>query len=235
MDSVDTIRPDLGAAAVRDGDLAVMVEALDADLRRMAGKRLLVTGGAGFLGYYLIQVPVAWNDAHPGEPPIQVTVFDNYFRGVPGWLEELGAPARRRAGRPRHAGTAARRTWATSPYVVHAAGIASPDLLPGASHRDDGRQHQRPAEPARLRPRAPGGGPAAGGLPLLLVQRDLRRPGAPTPSPPPRPTAATSPAPGPGPATTSRSGTARRCASTSPASTASRSPWCAPSTTTARG
>ena len=102
-----------------------MVEALDADLRRMSGKRLLITGGAGFLGYYLAQVPVAWNDAHPGEPPIEVTVFDNYFRGVPGWLEELG---RRpdvelvvhdmREPLPEAMGDFA--------YIVHAAGIASP-------------------------------------------------------------------------------------------------------------
>jgi UDP-glucuronate decarboxylase len=126
LDSVDTtIHPDLGAAVVRDGDLGVMIAALDADLRRMSGKRLLITGGAGFLGYYLVQVPVAWNDAHPDAPPIQVTVFDNYFRGVPGWLEELG-------GRPdvelvvhdmREPLPEAMGDYA---YVIHAAGIASP-------------------------------------------------------------------------------------------------------------
>jgi UDP-glucuronate decarboxylase len=125
VDSVDTIRPDLGAAEVRDGDLAAMVQALDGDLRRMAGKRLLVTGGAGFLGYYLTQVPVAWNDANPGQPPIRLTVFDNYFRGVPGWLEELGRRPEvelvvhdMRAPLPEDMGEFA--------YVVHAAGIASP-------------------------------------------------------------------------------------------------------------
>ena len=126
MDSVDTtIHPDLGAAEVRDGDLGVMVADLDGDLRRMSGKRLLITGGAGFLGYYLVQVPVAWNDAHPEAPPIQVTVFDNYFRGVPGWLEEMG-------GRPdvelvvhdmREPLPEAMGDFA---YVIHAAGIASP-------------------------------------------------------------------------------------------------------------
>src|SRR5580692_6689871 len=83
------VRPAMGAAEVRDGDLAVMVEDLDADLRRMSGKRLLVTGGAGFLGYYLVQVPLAWNDAHPEELPIGVTVMDNYFREAPAWLKEL--------------------------------------------------------------------------------------------------------------------------------------------------
>src|SRR5688500_9958937 len=77
VDSLDaTMQADLGAAEVRDADLTGMLEALDADLRRMSGKRRLVTGGAGFLGYYLVQVPLAWNDAHPHEPPIHVTVFD---------------------------------------------------------------------------------------------------------------------------------------------------------------
>jgi dTDP-glucose 4,6-dehydratase/UDP-glucuronate decarboxylase len=123
--SETTIQRDLGADKVRDGDLAVMVEDLDAALRDMSGRRLLVTGGAGFLGYYLVQVPLAWNDAHPGEPPIGVTVFDNYFRGVPGWLKEL---ERRpevellvhdvRGPLPDPMGDFA--------YVVHAAGIASP-------------------------------------------------------------------------------------------------------------
>src|ERR1051326_4479521 len=122
-----TVQPDLGADEVRDSDLAAMVEDLGADLQRMSGKRVLVTGGAGFLGYYLVQVPLAWNDAHPDEPAIGVTVLDNYFRGVPLWLKDL---ERRpdvelmvhdiRGPLPDPMGDFA--------YIIHAAGIASPTI-----------------------------------------------------------------------------------------------------------
>jgi UDP-glucuronate decarboxylase len=126
VDSSDPkVRPDLSAVEVREGDLAAMVEDLDADLRHISGRRVLITGGAGFLGYYLVQVPLAWNDAHPGQPPIGVTVMDNYFRDAPAWLKEL---ERRpevdlmmhdvRGPLPDPMGDFA--------YIIHAAGIASP-------------------------------------------------------------------------------------------------------------
>lgn len=113
------------AAQVRDDDLASMVADLDVDLARVSGKRLLITGGAGFLGYYLVQTPLAWNDAHPDAEPIRVTVFDNYFRGAPEWLAELDArddveliAQDMREPLPDDMGDFC--------YIIHAAGIASP-------------------------------------------------------------------------------------------------------------
>lgn len=116
------------AARVRDEDLDTITEELGSLLRRMSGRRLLITGGAGFLGYYLVQAPLRWNDRHPDEAAIEVTVFDNWIRGVPAWLEELGA--RRdlsietvdvREPLPEGFGGEAGFGW-----IVHAAGIASP-------------------------------------------------------------------------------------------------------------
>jgi nucleoside-diphosphate-sugar epimerase len=113
------------ANGVRDQDLARMVADLDADLRRVSGKRLLITGGAGFLGYYLVQVPLAWNDAHPDEEPIQVTVFDNYFRGAPEWLGELETRADLEL-RSQDIREPLPQDMGEFSYIIHAAGIASP-------------------------------------------------------------------------------------------------------------
>lgn len=122
-----TTRPDAVARAdrVRTEDLARIVQWLDGDLARMSGGRLLITGGAGFLGYYLCQVPLAWNDTHPEYPPIRVTVFDSFIRGVPSWLDAVAA-------RP---DVDLRTVDVREPlppdlddveWIIHAAGIASP-------------------------------------------------------------------------------------------------------------
>ena len=52
----------------------------------MGGNRLLVVGGAGFLGYYLVQSVLHWNKTKGQKRPIDITVFDNYMRGMPPWL-----------------------------------------------------------------------------------------------------------------------------------------------------
>jgi dTDP-glucose 4,6-dehydratase/UDP-glucuronate decarboxylase len=91
----------------------------------MSGKRLLITGGAGFLGYYLVQAPLHWNRLNPNRDSIEVTVWDNFFRGRPSWLDDLSSNASLRVE------LYDLRQPLPSPapdfdYVVHAAGIASP-------------------------------------------------------------------------------------------------------------
>ncbi len=112
------------AADVVAGDLEAMSAALADELQRLSGGRLLITGGAGFLGYYLVQLPLAWNGLGAGAP-ISVTVFDNYARGVPDWLEMLAPDPHLEL----------HRQDITEPlpvdmpefdWVVHAASIASP-------------------------------------------------------------------------------------------------------------
>ncbi|MFV9503993.1 MAG: NAD-dependent epimerase/dehydratase family protein [Oscillochloridaceae bacterium umkhey_bin13] len=70
-------------------DLAHIHANLAAEFTTMAGGKLLITGGAGFLGYYLVQGVLSWNQAHPELAPITLTLYDNYIRGVPDWLMAL--------------------------------------------------------------------------------------------------------------------------------------------------
>ena len=113
------------AADVVRADLEHIVEGAGSELAEVAGSRLLVTGGAGFLGYYLVQAALAWNiGVESAGDRIEVTVVDSFVRGVPEWLAGL---ARDELVVIEHD---IRRPLPDSighfEYVVHAAGIASP-------------------------------------------------------------------------------------------------------------
>src|SRR5262245_26019333 len=70
-------------------DLEAICRDLQGEFAEMSGHRLLITGGAGFLGYYLVQSALHWNRTRTSRPPIDIVVYDNYLRGVPSWLEML--------------------------------------------------------------------------------------------------------------------------------------------------
>jgi UDP-glucuronate decarboxylase len=112
------------AADVVAADLDHLARALREEFATMAGDRLLIVGGAGFLGHYLVQGALYWNRVG-GTAPIAVEVWDNYSRGVPGWLTALEGDAN----------LTLRRHDITQPlpedigdftWVIHAASIASP-------------------------------------------------------------------------------------------------------------
>ncbi|MGA7936930.1 MAG: NAD-dependent epimerase/dehydratase family protein [Kovacikia sp.] len=112
------------AQDVIDADLQYICGNLQSEFTRMSGKNLLIVGGAGFLGYYLIQSVLHWNQTS-GTAPIQLTVYDNYIRGIPDWLTRL-------KGNPN---LTLSKHDITQPlpadiedfqYIIHAASIASP-------------------------------------------------------------------------------------------------------------
>jgi UDP-glucuronate decarboxylase len=105
-------------------DLDRLAERLDHVFARLSGRDVLITGGAGFLGHYLVQAPLAWNRANPAQAAVRVTVHDNFLRGVPGWLDGLTDPALRVVRR-----SVLDPLPADEPSfaaIIHAASIASP-------------------------------------------------------------------------------------------------------------
>ncbi len=118
------------ARAVITADLNHILAQARGDLAAMAGKRLLIVGGGGFLGYYLVQAALHWNlegGEHSGSRPgnIDVTVFDNFIRGVPSWILDLEGTkqlhvVRHDITQPLPVG------MPDFQYIIHAGSIASP-------------------------------------------------------------------------------------------------------------
>jgi len=70
-------------------DLQYICNNLRDEFAYFADKKLLITGGAGFLGYYLVKSILYWNEKAQDNPSIHLTVCDSYVRGMPPWLTEL--------------------------------------------------------------------------------------------------------------------------------------------------
>ena len=114
-----------GVPGVVDADLDYVCGRLEDEFRCLAGADVLLTGGAGFLGYYLVQSLLSWNRRVPASARIRLTVYDNYARGRPRWLTDL--QSERALTLVTHDIT--RPLPDAMPpfqYIVHAASIASP-------------------------------------------------------------------------------------------------------------
>ena len=73
---------------VINADLIYMLDNLSEELENLNNQNLLITGGAGFLGYYLIKLILFRNVKYP-KLKINLTVMDNFIRGTPKWISEL--------------------------------------------------------------------------------------------------------------------------------------------------
>lgn len=112
------------AQDVLEIDLNYICGNLKTEFAQMAGKNLLIIGGAGFLGYYLVQSVLHWNKTSD-LAPINLTVYDNYIRGVPDWLTQLEGDANLTL--TKHDITQPLpESIADFQFIIHAASIASP-------------------------------------------------------------------------------------------------------------
>lgn len=109
-------------------DLEYICSELAQEFPELSGKRVLIIGGAGFLGYYLVQALLHQNTTRfdpAGEPPVDITIYDNFIRGMPDWLSALDGDANLTVTRYDITDPLPADIGAVD-YIIHAASIASP-------------------------------------------------------------------------------------------------------------
>lgn len=114
------------AAQVIQSDVEYILENAQACFSLLAGRDVLLVGGAGFLGYYFVKSIVAWNNSQASDSQIRLHVFDNYIRGVPSWIEELEATRSDLVIRKHDITHELPSGCPDYDYIIHAASIASP-------------------------------------------------------------------------------------------------------------
>ena len=106
-------------------DLNYIYQHTLSEFESMAGKNLLITGAAGFLGYYLVQSVLFWNTKVDSSQSIKLTVIDNFIRGLPEWLMDLKED--KNLNLMKHDITKPLPSnLKDMQYIIHAASIASP-------------------------------------------------------------------------------------------------------------
>ena len=111
-------------SSVVSADLDYICDNLRHEFGQMGGQKVLVTGGGGFLGYYLVLSVLRWNEVTEG-PPISLTILDNFLRGVPRWLSEYNQETLA-VVRKHDVTLGLPDDLEPHDYILHAASIASP-------------------------------------------------------------------------------------------------------------
>jgi dTDP-glucose 4,6-dehydratase/UDP-glucuronate decarboxylase len=105
-------------------DIASIAKNVSDELDILQGKKILFTGGAGFLGYEFLHLLAQVGDSD-GRAMIDLTIYENFSRGRKPWLDHLSA--RQNVALEEHDIT--NPLPCDTPkfdYIIHAASIASP-------------------------------------------------------------------------------------------------------------
>jgi dTDP-glucose 4,6-dehydratase/UDP-glucuronate decarboxylase len=104
-------------------DAEEVIANLGSKTERFAGKTILITGGAGFLGVHFVHFFLRLNDSGALAKPCHVVLWDNFGRGIPDWLEPLKS---RKDLVCEKKDICEKQEIGKVDFIIHAASIASP-------------------------------------------------------------------------------------------------------------
>ncbi|RJQ26306.1 NAD-dependent epimerase/dehydratase family protein [Candidatus Parcubacteria bacterium] len=70
---------------VEDVDIEYIHKKSRSEFIKLSGKKILITGAGGFLGFYFVKSVIAWNNKYP-KKSIHVSALSSFRNGVPGWM-----------------------------------------------------------------------------------------------------------------------------------------------------
>jgi len=104
-------------------DALTIISNLKEKNQRFSGKKILLTGAAGFLGSQFISYFLALNDSRILPEPCTLYCLDNFMRGVPDWLAQFEDRGDLKIV---EGNIVVQKTFPVSDFIIHAASIASP-------------------------------------------------------------------------------------------------------------
>src|SRR3990167_2174149 len=108
------------ASRIIEEDIEAIAKGIENECRKLSGKTLLITGGAGFLGNYFISV-IDYLNKNVLEKPCRIISVDNFITGVKYRIEE--GPNFKAI---KHDIKNYLEISEKIDFIMHAAGIASP-------------------------------------------------------------------------------------------------------------
>ena len=104
-------------------DASDVIQNLGEASRRFSGKRILLTGAAGFLGSQFMHYFAALNDDGRLQKSCRVIALDNFMRGLPDWLSHF---KKRSDFQVMSKDIIRPGKLPAADFIIHAASIASP-------------------------------------------------------------------------------------------------------------
>lgn len=102
-------------------DMAEIASELKSYYPKLSGKTILIAGGAGFLGRYLVSALDYLNEKNLLEKPCKIIIVDNFITGLKGWIEEKPGIKLMQQDISKHFSVDG-----PVDYIINAASIASP-------------------------------------------------------------------------------------------------------------
>tara|TARA_Y100001970_G_C14254343_1_gene874105 strand:- start:4884 stop:5993 length:1110 start_codon:yes stop_codon:yes gene_type:complete len=113
-----------GLENILDSDIAYIKGRLTQELQKLSGRKLLFTGGGGFLGYMFLNMLSRLGNKNR-EENLEITILENFSRGKKSWLNKLSSKPNVKLIE-HDISKKLPKELPDFDYIIHAASIASP-------------------------------------------------------------------------------------------------------------